>query len=75
MQNFSLIEEVKMEAIDSNIYEAFLESAPQVMFQFWALLFGTGENFARVSSQFHHRNLSLHFFYRSFIIAATITVL
>ena len=46
MQNFSLIEEIKMEAIDSNIYEAFLESAPQVLLQFWALLLGRGENFA-----------------------------
>ncbi len=27
-----------MEAIDSNIYEAFLESAPQVLFQLLALL-------------------------------------
>jgi hypothetical protein len=38
VQNFSLIEEIKMEAIESNIYEAFLESAPQVLFQLLALL-------------------------------------
>jgi len=36
-QNFCLIEETKMEAIDSNIYEAFLESAPQVSLQLWSL--------------------------------------
>jgi len=35
MQNFSLIEEIKMEAIDSNIYEAFLESAPQLFLHLW----------------------------------------
>jgi len=38
VQNFSLIEEIQMEAIDSNIYEAFLKSAPQVLFQLLALL-------------------------------------
>ena len=38
-QNFNLIEETEMELIDSNIYEAFLESAPQVLLQLWALVF------------------------------------
>jgi hypothetical protein len=45
-QNYNLTEEVKTEAMDSNILEAFLESAPQVLVQLFALLalnFGEGK--------------------------------
>jgi hypothetical protein len=36
-QNYNLMEEIKTEAMDSNILEAFLESAPQVLVQLSAL--------------------------------------
>jgi hypothetical protein len=39
IHNFSLVEEIKKEAIDFNIYEAFLESAPQVLVQLWAKIY------------------------------------
>jgi len=38
-QNLSLMEEIKAEAMESNIFEAFLESAPQTLVQLCALLF------------------------------------
>jgi hypothetical protein len=39
-QNYCLMEEIKTEAMDTNILEAFLESVPQVLVQLFAFFSG-----------------------------------
>jgi len=41
-QNFSLIEEITVEAMDTNVFEAFLESAPQLFVQLYAFILYRG---------------------------------
>jgi len=61
IRNYTLIEEIKIEASKLNIFEAFLESAPQVIAQTYAI-FGLRINTEPYSHPFRGQFYFLNFF-------------